>query len=553
MNKFIKIFLPLVFISALLSYHYFVNVKVPAYPWWHQHGNDIDGSYAGQTVALLNHGPLDFIDHPGGTIYMLHGAVYRVLSNVAEKYSLIKDLGQVPSIDAATQILEISVQTSRLIVFFATIAFLITFYGVIYHLTNSSLLSFFFSFLFCTNVSFTQHMLKIRPELPNLLFFLAALWLFISICKKTPLSLFKKNATIIGIGLLIGLSLLSKVQIIPIIIIFWCVSVFYLLNNKKEIETKTKALWMPFYLSLVNLLIMPWWSIKRPAFLNTNYFDQLSLHSDKWKVYGSVPENFYLLVFTPLFMFLLITVILLALNNKKRNNPFFKTAVTAINFANFVNLGIILSIYLLLLPVSLGFKHYWQNTQHLVYSFLANATGGGFLTNPSITFNTFVEIYKSQRILCLDTTVSLFPFIGVACLAAILRLSFSSLKNKSWYLLILLLFATGLLMDTLASMRKLYGYYAIYSQSLHVMGLALWTSLEWKNIQSKKLRITFQAIIVILLSAHCIANIYHFANYPKATGASEQNPFDEYQNTRSHAKPFWQIADQSIIKNNKSK
>ena len=103
----LKFILCITVLSSVLLYDFFYVNNYAAYPWWHQKGNDIDGAYTATTVGLLNNSELEFVYHPGGTVYPIHGTVYRVLN--------LADLSRVKDIDGAIEVLDKIVRTSRVV------------------------------------------------------------------------------------------------------------------------------------------------------------------------------------------------------------------------------------------------------------------------------------------------------------------------------------------------------------------------------------------------------------------------------------------------------
>lgn len=111
--------LGILFTVALLSYHFFVNLKCPFYPWWHEfdRNDDISGVYIAQTMALFNRGDLVFVDHPGGTIYMLYGFYLRAVSLFSSQI-LFNNLSLIPDMQGAFHVLNQAMFHSRIFNFF---------------------------------------------------------------------------------------------------------------------------------------------------------------------------------------------------------------------------------------------------------------------------------------------------------------------------------------------------------------------------------------------------------------------------------------------------
>ncbi len=535
-------------VSFFLIYNFFAVGKYSAYPWWHQHGNDVDGTYAGTTVALLNNGPLLYIHHPGGMVYSIHGTVYRFLAFFNDAYYRLMHLREVRNYNQAVEILDLAVHASRIITLFIGIGFLIVFYAVIYRLTRRLSVAFLLTFFLGTSKAFVQHTYMIRPEVPNLLFFLAGLcWTLVQRQRK-KLSFRDLGWSSVPIGIFLVFSILSKIQIGPGVAIYFVLMMCFLLWGQQDFLGKLRQeyFYYGFVLSLINFLAMPWWALKRPGFLTPEYVHALHPASDDRKVYGAAPENFFAPILILCGLMCIVSGVLWMKKEKVIENVLLKKISSMVLFFNMVISGGILAVYLIFLPVSATLTQYMENTRHLVYATLTNVTYGGFLVNRVINLGTLKKIWTMHAGQSQLAGINfLYVAIGVF-IAATARLFLKSTTNKGQYGIILVILGLGLMMDVLASMRwqVLYVYYAFYSLTFLTLSVGWWMALEWQN---KRDWISFVKFgVLVLFAANVFVGGWALLAQPKASGVSHQNPLEEYQTTRSLGASFWKVVDESI-------
>ena len=147
--------LGIVFIMAVVGYHFFVNLKCPSYPWFHAFDdqNDIDGSIVAQTLALLNQGDLVYVDHPDGTNYMLYGFFLRIMARLIPAYRNLLDLAHIPNLAAAFDVLNKGMFLSRIFTFFLMIVLLLLMWRLLLRLSKQPLVAFLLAFFFFTTGS----------------------------------------------------------------------------------------------------------------------------------------------------------------------------------------------------------------------------------------------------------------------------------------------------------------------------------------------------------------------------------------------------------------
>lgn len=564
----------LVLLCLFPAHSYFVVKNVNAYPWWHSFGNDIDAAYTGTTVGLLNDSELTLVAHPAATIYTLQGTVYRALSLFSPSHKRLLHLREVKSLDDASDILQTATQTGRMISFFSSIIFIILLFGIIHLMTCSLILAFLFVFYIITSEAFLFHIHIIRPEILNLLFFFAAFWVFLSSIKKDRFTLAGWARVFITVGFFLGFCVFSKIQIGPVLVTFMGVMIFYVFKRHKSklvVETHPRNLRMCVFVSLVNFVLMPWWALKRPEFVTPQFLHDPRIVDDVRRIYGLGRESFIVPVVVILLCLTLLSGVLLILGQgRKKKGGIFKI-FPIVSSLNFINLGVIISIYSVLLPVSQTLARYIENTNHLVYATITNVIYGGFLINRVLEFSTFEKInqmhWNQSSLHPFFFKINMLYFVAVATAVCFVRLCLQRTSERIPCLLTLCFFVTALIMDILATMRHhiLFPYYAIYSISLYTLGLALWISLEFRDYSFnrafhfmpvgkgawfERVTLTLPAMIIILLVLHgtAVSRNYQFLRQPKSDGISKQDPFREYRNTRAHAAPFWKIVDESIRK-----
>ncbi len=169
-----KLILTLILLSFLVfiyCFQFFNNGNYASYPWWHQNGGqDADGTYVAQTISLLNDTRLHYIHHPGATIYSIHGLIYRLLAFKSNSYNRLFQLREMPTLNAAMDLIETGTRVSRISTLILSIFFMILIFLIILEFSKNVFLSFLFSFFAAVSGSLLQHSYKIRPEMLSLFF-----------------------------------------------------------------------------------------------------------------------------------------------------------------------------------------------------------------------------------------------------------------------------------------------------------------------------------------------------------------------------------------------
>jgi hypothetical protein len=544
----------IVILGLFLAYYFFFIGNYAAYPWWHQSLNDIDGTNAATTVGLLNNSDLQYVYHPGATVYFLHGLVYRFLAIFDSAQRTLFHLNSVTSIADADNILEIATRTSRVVTLIVAIVTAAVFYLVIYQITATISLSFLFAFYIATSEAFLQHTFMIRPEILSMLFVFIAGFLWLKVLKKYDLSLTSWGGLFVSTGFLIGFSVFSKIQSGPIIIALVGVILYRLaqinMQMPKRIPRTGFTQRICLYSSILNFILLPWWALKRPDFLTPTYIKGLRYH--ELYLYGpNPPANFYLLVFVTL-LFLLALSIWMFVKPQQFSSKTAERLFPAVLFVNLVMTGLILSAYAILLPVSGSFSRYCENSRHLVYAVFTNILSGGIMQHKvidSLTVPKIIEVHS--RMSPLLKINGLF-FVALTLVASLARIIRKTTAYKPRYMAVIAIFVMGFIMDVFSTLRsnKLYEYYTCYSVVFYGAGLALWTATEFRQklvkVKGVNLNLVLHRTIVILLCLHIVFVTQQFLKKPRASGISDQTPIEEFRNTRTLAKPFWKIVDRNI-------
>ena len=541
MKAVLKHALALLLVGFFVFYNFFYTGRYAEYPWWYEHVNDIDATYAANTVGLLNNSELTFVYHPGATIYALHGTVYRILALKDPTHQRLMHLRQVRDYNQAADVLETSTRTSRILTLLESVLFLIVFYFFLVRLGGNWFVAFLLTFYLGTSHAFLQHICMVRAEVLSLLFLFCGFYSIVCFMQKTAQPPAGWMRFLIPAGFFLGFAIFSKIQIGPPLVFSLALLVFYMVRfhpAKDYKDLSGKFYWFSLALALVNLAFMPWWALKRPAFLTPEF---LSLMPGYWReVYGPAPESFFVPVFVSLMSLVAISAFFMV-----------RRFIRVFRVFNLLIFGGILSVYLILLPVSMSFAQYVENTRRLVYAVFTNVLYGGILSHRVLNFETVEKIWNMHGQESGLLHINILYFVLLAAVLSGYRLFQKVNPKRLFYGLVLFIFGTGLTMDVLATMRsfKLYYYYAFYSLSFLALGLGMWLSLEcggrlYPLVQ--KFPAVFCKGAIVILGLHVFVMGFYLLSRPRADGKSSQDPLVEYLNTRTHAPPFWRIVDEAI-------
>ncbi|MBF0385703.1 MAG: hypothetical protein HQL27_07495 [Candidatus Omnitrophica bacterium] len=223
-------------------------------------------------------------------------------------------------------------------------------------------------------------------------------------------------------------------------------------------------------------------------------------------------------------------------------------------FCNGLFIGWIISIFLVLWPLSQTFSQYLSNTHNLFYSIFLNifSNGDSQIHRSNIPFEAlWLKIYGFYgRFLMLGKANLLhlvFLFTVLAFARAIWDKNKPARKN---YLFAGYLFLIGFVMDLLSSLRNtpnFYDYYMIYSMVFYYTAFAIFIYLEFNRIDRTMIvrRLICLALILCFIF-NAFTTIRTHELWRPTRGISDQTPLFEYN--FASALGFWQIVEESLRK-----
>jgi hypothetical protein len=371
----------------------------------------------------------------------------------------------------------------RMISWGTFLVFALSFYALLVRLTNRPLWSCLMTLLFLTTRYTLEHVVIIRPELATLTFFLLSWHCAIHVTKHHSPA---KNGFILFvamIGLLWGLAIWSKIQIIPILGIF-LVGFLYVIYQKgsqlQSVQLQGKTGLMPLIIwPAINLMLCPWWAFRKPSFLTHSYLQNLSDLSFHKKVYQNNLPDYWIIPLVFLILLFIVGMITSIRFKGRCFEPIMAGLRSVVLALNGLLLGLLSSIYIILIPVSTTLQQYMNNTQRLVNFTLTNIVHRSYLNEPNVSMDRN-QIFASETWQAVFDNINQWaiggiPFlyvIIVTSLLALVRVIFSD--NKKPYFAVLLLFFSAWLMVYLGLVRDPIWrpYYDIYKYPLFGLGLA---------------------------------------------------------------------------------
>ena len=520
------------FLGLFLSYYFFGIRNYLAYPWYDRsNGSEADGMYTAQTICMLNGGRYRWTQHPGATLSAINGSVYRVLGLFSKPHGKFFHLDDVASMDEVFAMLDTGARTGRVVALCLSFLFSVLLYALIYHWTEDSFFSVLSTFYVIATPAVLQHSIQIRPDfLGEIILFFAIFLCFLKFGNGSKLINTAPNRFFVGIGILLGFSIFSKAQITPAIAMFAATLCFYLskLGKKSADTVRFQAIKSCYRIAWVNIILMPWWALAKPSFLTPEYIRSYGIS------YGPAPPSFIPLVGALLLGLLGVSWLFAFFDKHHRFEKFLSRSWLVLPAVYFMVFGMILSSYLVLLPVSGSIPCYIKNTQHLIYTVVTTVRYGvSMMENPGISYlEALGKIFKIHTAQSSFLTVNLMYIVAFTAAACLIRICQKSSHNRKQYILCLVFFATGHIMDLLSSVRAkdFYVQYAVYSVCFFGAGLALWLSLEFKK---QKL------VIIMLLALHAILAGYAFSKEPRGNGISSNDPKVMYHDARHNTTPFF--------------
>ena len=545
-------------LAAALWYYFSYVGNYAAFPWWHQSKNDIDPTYAGTTVGLLNNSELQYIYHPGATVYFFHGLGYRAVALRDPAHQRLFEMTRIRSLDDASSFLELATRTSRVLTVIITIVFVAVFYVFLAALTGRPGLSFAVSFYVATSYAILMHTYMIRPEILSLLFVFLPALLLCHFFRRPHWSFPCWSSMFVSTGFCLGFSILSKIQSAPLVgalvLVVLVALVLRALRSPEMIPEFDRHARLGVIWSSGLLILTPWWAIRRPDYMTPEFIRNLKYTAHEQLMFGlNPPLNFYGLVLAALLAILALHVGLLVLRRVPAAAQMRKRILPPAFFLNGLATGAILSAYAILLPVSGSWDRYIENTRHLIYSIFTNILSAKIMQYKVVDSQTLPKIFAMHGITSPVLSINIWFFLTLALAGSGIRLCRRSTKQRGAYLSVLGLVAIGFIMDFLGTLRgpALYDYYACYSIVFYAAGLAVWIVAEMRQApvmvsQGWTLQKIFYHAVLLVFFLHGALVVRGFLQAPRPTGASDQSPRQEYINTRSLARPFWRIADESI-------
>ncbi|MSQ48414.1 MAG: hypothetical protein EXR78_08570 [Deltaproteobacteria bacterium] len=505
-----------------------------AYPFYDLQGSDADPVYAAQTVLLINDGDLDLIIHPGATMEMVFGTAYSMLGLVDRAHAELSHLADARNADASDRILTTAVRSGRVVALVIIMALAFVVYDLLLRLTGSALCAFALTFFVATSPGVFLHAHIIRPESLSLLSLLLAGLLALAGMNRLSETPHHWRAVLLflGVGLCLGFAVFAKIQVIPYLAIFVVVLGVAALSSDRVLSVSEGTAWrLAACLAFAPLVLMPYWSMRRPDFLTPELVATLS--PDFQQAYGVSPSSFAGAAFIGAATWATFQVAITLWRTRSRS-PIAARAWNVATLGTLVLLGVVLSLYLVLLPVSRSWGGYVHNTRHLVYSTLTNITTRAFLENRNEALMGHlrkIAVLHAEQSRLLGFNV--LWYVAIAALWAVFRLVRKS-DARLLRALPLALFTTGLVMDVFSSMRwrNLYAQYAIYSVVPYAIGLGL---VLWWEVRSRRLR---EAMLwaVALTQFILIAGPLALAN--RASGQSTSSKEIAWSNVRALVPQF---------------
>ena len=526
------------FFAFLMAYDVFVNIKSLSYPWWYTLGSDGDGVYVTQTLALMNNGDLLFVFHPGATSNTIHGLFYHVLGFFFEPYRQFTHLAQMPNPPAVFNLLDLAMRTSRGIALVIDLVCMLVFWRLLYQLTKSKLLSYLLVMLFMTTYFMMLIKLFIRADVLSFIFCVVMLSLALDLKKhkggKYSLAVFWG----VFIGVCAGFAAFAKIHVVPELV---CVAAFWVFTQSgvfNGLDSKRLAV-LAFIISCVNLLIMPWGWLSRPALLTDMYLQHF--HGEEAHIYGTAPQTL-----APIFWIILGAICVVSVFGIFKHARYSGFVQSLLKLSLMIT-GLIASCYFIFLPLGMKYASYWAASNHLLYATATSCLYGGALNHKAIDWSTvqrMIQLHSANGVF----GTSIYWYVLIAMLGSILRICMRTI-NKNPYFVILFFIIIANVMDVLSSFRQytpggpIVCSYAKYSLSAYLCGIGIFISVESSNF-FKRFGFNVQRIVCFILALHLWGVTTHLFDpaQQRSGRIDDQTPEPEMMNTISWMPTFWKIA-----------
>ena len=483
-------------ICGLLAYHFFAVCEYHTLPWHYQ--ADQDAILGPQIILLLNDGDFTRLHHPGATTVASQSLVHRLLAPFHPGHRNVFRLFNLASLDEAVALLELVVQTGKVVAFLSTIALVIAVYFLIAEITDNWFVSFVYTGAIATSTGlvYPRNIASIRSEMQSVAFFVISALLCYLLLSRKKLSFVGFLAGFLGSGVLLGMAVWAKVQILPQTFMLLLALALVVLLGATHLKRRTFDTRMPIVnlgLALTSVVVFPYWTLVRPSFLTAEFVSRIGYLPDLQLYGGSIPESYVVGVGSVLLSLLVIACVLFLARNQIGERwtvrLFWLSCI-----ANLLTLGAIVSTHVIMVPASVSWPGYFANTHHLVYVTLKNVTQGSLANtlDPSLfpfekwhLLDALSNIWRMHDALGTVPGVNLLYVVAVASILCGVRLCLSSRECRSHYLLPLFAMAAGFVADVASSTRMAYyvmSYYAVYSIPFYGVGLATFAYLELRHL-----------------------------------------------------------------------
>ncbi len=550
------IILPLI---AILIYNFFVIGKYADYPWWHSHGNDADAAYMVTAIGLINNSDYVMAQHPAAPFSSFNALVLRVVAHLFPSCQSFLHLSNVTSMYDVFDIIEKGVYIGRLQALVLSSLFAIMMFQFLVFLTHKRMIAFLLVFYLITSEGFLLYTYWVRPELLSVIFIIMLLFYAFF---HLPRSI-QKGKNQIGslsfLGFMLGLLVFTKIQLLTFNCVFCLGLLVFFLIHLRSIpfsENQRQQGRRNLLLSLMNILIFPWWALKRPEVFPPGFCGGLNIVDSQRLLQNQTPDNYFGLVFAILgFLLGLSLFFIIRIRNKE---PLLgaKKWLFFIGFINSFVFGFILSIYGSFLLVFSSFSQYIKNTHLMLYTLLVNLFDGTFLASKSTI--SLAMIFRKIEILHNQESRLAFinGFHAVLMVLAVSGIGFFFTKGatRKKLLLVCLFIFAGIFMDASACFylkeRNIYSYYAIYSLTLFTIGLGIFVSANSQKFDKNKIYWFIKGfsvvILVFLLILNVFTRVYFLMNKTKSTRITDQGPLPVYEGVLGYTRPFFMIVEEGI-------
>lgn len=347
-NRFLH-FIPIFVFMGYLAWHMLAVTQYNQLQWWQYLASDFECGVVTSALGLMNDGqPITHVLYPAVTLFNFESAALRLSTLWSSHYHDIFYVDGFANIKEVFMMLNEAIGITRLNVLPMTVFLAVMMYFLFFYLLKNKTIACLWTLFFISEKHVLYYNYVMRPEVFSLAFFFLLVYLSIQFFHREDkgFSYSRCAKYFMFIGLCMGLSLFSKIQIFPALIIYFGLMFFYLFKESK-IKSETSAREVKFCLfnTIGNVLIFPWWTMARPDHVTP----ELLRRWPWYDLYGPPPgkESFLglpIIFFIALFA---VTLTLMALSQNKRGESFSKRATPILIYINMLMTGIIFSVYVI--------------------------------------------------------------------------------------------------------------------------------------------------------------------------------------------------------------